>query len=174
MRPWKWLLATLGAAAALWAVVEFGLTWVLRRGSKPAVDATRRLMGRVVNPAVLWLGERVRLDQSVIHHVGRRSGREYATPVCTSSTPEGFVVPLAFGTDVDWLRNIRAAGEARLVTGGTTYRVLPEEIDADTALRLAGGRPGCDCWRTFRVQRFLLLRPEAARVDRRPSVGSRV
>jgi deazaflavin-dependent oxidoreductase (nitroreductase family) len=48
---------------------------------------------------------------AVIHHVGRRSGRPYRTPVVALHAGAGFVVPMTYGRDVDWARNIvRAHG----------------------------------------------------------------
>lgn len=112
-------------------------------------------------PALLWLSDRFHLDQSVVFHVGRKSGREYATPLCVSPVPGGFVVPAAFSPDVDWLANLRATPEARLVHEGVTYSVQAEVIDANEALRAAGGSPGCTCWQELRVQDYALLRPIA-------------
>ncbi|HVN84411.1 MAG TPA: nitroreductase family deazaflavin-dependent oxidoreductase [Candidatus Binatia bacterium] len=43
---------------------------------------------------------------AVIHHVGRKSGRQYRTPVLVFPTSAGFVIPLPYGRDVDWARNI--------------------------------------------------------------------
>jgi hypothetical protein len=45
-----------------------------------------------------------------IHYTGRRSGREYATPVWAVPTPEGFLISLPFREDADWLKNVLAAG----------------------------------------------------------------
>jgi hypothetical protein len=42
---------------------------------------------------------------SVIWHRGRRSGKEYAIPVVVKPIEEGFIVPLPYGEDVDWLKN---------------------------------------------------------------------
>jgi hypothetical protein len=47
---------------------------------------------------------------AVLRHKGRRSGREYATPVTAEPTEGGFVKPLTYGQGVDWLKNIRVAG----------------------------------------------------------------
>lgn len=47
---------------------------------------------------------------ALIHHVGRRSGRRYTTPVNAFVTDDGFVIALTYGPDVDWWRNILAAG----------------------------------------------------------------
>ena len=94
-----------------------------------------------------------------MYHRGRKSGREYATPLCVSSTSDGFIVPAAFGADADWFRNLRVSSEARMTTGGATFHVRPEVIDADEALRSAGGTPGCPCWRSLRVEQFVRLKP---------------
>ena len=65
---------------------------------------------------------------------GRRSGRSYATPVVADRVTDGFIIPLPYGTGVDWLRNVLAAGRAAVTVGGQTYDVVePEIIDAATA-----------------------------------------
>lgn len=138
-----------------------GFTYILRSKPKRTLGLVRKLFGRVLNPLLLWLADRFHLDQSVVFHVGRRSGREYATPLCVSPIRDGFIVPAAFGPEADWLANLRATPEARLVHEGVTYSVQAEVIDADEALRAAGGSPGCLCWQEFRVQDYALLRPIA-------------
>lgn len=60
---------------------------------------------------------------SLIRHVGRRSGRAYETPVILARVPEGFVAELTYGEDVNWFRNIVAAGGCVVVFGGEEYRV---------------------------------------------------
>ena len=47
-------------------------------------------------------------------HVGRRSGREYATPVTAFPLGDGFVIALLYGdlATVDWCRNVIAAAHA--------------------------------------------------------------
>jgi deazaflavin-dependent oxidoreductase (nitroreductase family) len=74
---------------------------------------------------------------SVIHHTGRRSGKAYATPIVAERFAGGFVAPLPYGTRVDWLRNVLAAGGASVSSHGETYDVVhPEVIDAPAAMRL--------------------------------------
>jgi deazaflavin-dependent oxidoreductase (nitroreductase family) len=60
---------------------------------------------------------------SLIRHVGRRSGRTYETPVVLARVPEGFVAELTYGENVNWFRNIEAAGGCVVVFGGEDYRV---------------------------------------------------
>jgi deazaflavin-dependent oxidoreductase (nitroreductase family) len=65
----------------------------------------------ILNPVVRALAGRRHFPLfAVIRHRGRRSGRWYATPVAARPTPEGFVVPLTFGNQADWFRNLEAAG----------------------------------------------------------------
>src|SRR5512143_1128499 len=48
---------------------------------------------------------------AVLHHVGRTSVRSYRTPVVAFRSDAGFVIPMTYGRDVDWARNIvRAHG----------------------------------------------------------------
>jgi deazaflavin-dependent oxidoreductase (nitroreductase family) len=46
---------------------------------------------------------------ATLHHVGRRSGRRYRTPIMAFGTPRGFVIALTYGPEVQWLRNLEAA-----------------------------------------------------------------
>ncbi|MEV5829619.1 nitroreductase family deazaflavin-dependent oxidoreductase [Spirillospora sp. NPDC052242] len=87
----------------------------------PMPRAFRRV-GRAVNPVALPLARRLP-PLAVVEHVGRRSGRPYRTPVQAFRTESGWVVALAYGDDVDWVRNLLAAGGGHLVRGGRRYRL---------------------------------------------------
>ena len=72
---------------------------------------------------------------AVVRHIGRRSGRTYTTPIIVASLGADVVVALTYGPNVDWYRNLRAAGHAILRWQGRTYTVEePQEIDPTTAL----------------------------------------
>lgn len=58
----------------------------------------------VLNPPMRLPAGRKHWYASVIRHIGRRSGKAYATPVVAERVPDGFVIPLPYGADVDWLR----------------------------------------------------------------------
>ena len=73
----------------------------------------------------------------VVHHVGRKSGRSFRTPVLAFSIEEGVLTPLPYGTDTDWVLNVLAAGEAELEALGSRRAVEnPRVVDAETALEL--------------------------------------
>jgi deazaflavin-dependent oxidoreductase (nitroreductase family) len=72
---------------------------------------------------------------SLLRHHGRTSGRTYETPIVPFAADDGFVIALPYGTDTDWLKNVRASGSAELVTGGHTYTVERPEIIAVGAMK---------------------------------------
>ncbi|BDB43440.1 MULTISPECIES: nitroreductase [Mycobacterium] len=118
-------------------------------------DAVRQLNKRVTNPLSMALAGRRYWYASVIRHTGRNSGRRYQTPVVVITTPDKILVPLPYGTGVDWLRNVLAAGSATVVTKGRTVEVVqPRVIDAATA---EPQLPGWWRWitRTVDVDNFL-------------------
>jgi len=67
----------------------------------------------------------------LILHRGRRSGREYRTPVQVFQARDGFIVALTYGADTDWLRNIQAAGGGLLRTRGLTFQVSEPRLYHD-------------------------------------------
>jgi deazaflavin-dependent oxidoreductase (nitroreductase family) len=71
---------------------------------------------------------------SLVYHVGRRSGKEYATPVM-AVLRDGFIyIPLTYGPDTDWYLNIQAAGLCRVKIEGKIYSTNhPELVDAAAA-----------------------------------------
>jgi hypothetical protein len=58
-----------------------------------------------------------------VQHVGRRSGKTYETPIIVSRVADGFVIELTYGPDVDWHKNVLAAGGCTLVWHGQPYRI---------------------------------------------------
>ncbi|MCX2928960.1 nitroreductase/quinone reductase family protein [Mycobacterium sp. CVI_P3] len=86
----------------------------------------------LLNPVMLRLAGSRYWYASVVHHVGRRSGKEYATPVVADRVGDHFLIPLPYGTQVDWLRNILAAKRARITSKGRPYEVTSPAIVAAT------------------------------------------
>ncbi len=116
---------------------------------KPLLNAVRSSNRHLLNPLVLRLAGHKHWYAAAIRHTGRRSGKQYATPVVAERFPNGFVIPLAYGTRVDWLQNILAAGRATISSQGKSYDVVqPEIIDAAAAL------PLLKSWRQRTFQQF--------------------
>ena len=58
------------------------------------------------------------LPFAIVHHVGRRSGCRYRTPVVAFGSSAGLVIPMTYGRDVDWARNMVRANGAEVERGG--------------------------------------------------------
>ena len=79
---------------------------------------------------------------AVILHRGRRSGRAYRTPLLAFRRERKLVVALLYGTESDWLRNLRAGG-GQVVRKGRAFPVPAPEVVAvseagDLLARLSG------------------------------------
>ena len=95
-----------------------------------------RLNRRVTNPALRPVAGRLPYFGVVLHR-GRTTGRIYRTPVNAFPHGDGFVIALTYGREVDWVKNVIAAGECRLIHRGRAFnlvdpRVLPlrEDVQA--------------------------------------------
>ncbi len=65
---------------------------------------------------------------AMVHHVGRRSGNPYRTPVVAFPSDSGFVIPMTYGRDVDWGRNLVAADGGTVEQFGRRYRLRAARI----------------------------------------------
>ena len=99
------------------------------------VQTLLRLGTRLLNPLILSLAGSQHLPMfAVIHHRGRRSGRSYSTPLGARPTADGFIIPLTFGKQADWFRNVQAAGGCVIRWKDADYpQIEPEIIDWATA-----------------------------------------
>ena len=99
-------------------------------------DRIRHFNKRTFNPWILKSAGGDRSPFAVVGHVGRRSGKAYATPVIVRPVKDGFVFALTYGPDVDWYRNIQAAGRCSLRWRGETYGMeQPETLAVEAGLR---------------------------------------
>lgn len=101
---------------------------------------------RFLNPLTLRLaGHGSMVD---LEHVGRSSGRTFHTPLMAFRDGGIVTVALTYGTDVQWLKNVTAAGGCRMRLGGRWLALgAPRDVEPDTGLS-----------RTPNPQRLLLRR----------------
>jgi deazaflavin-dependent oxidoreductase (nitroreductase family) len=72
---------------------------------------------------------------AMIEHRGRRTGRSFTTPVFAFEHDGMVTVALTYGSEVQWLANVRAAGGCRLTHRGRRLQLgAPTMIDAETGL----------------------------------------
>jgi deazaflavin-dependent oxidoreductase (nitroreductase family) len=144
-------------------------------GAQPAMPATSAVvrpsrfvravfapMTRILNPVIVKLaGRRHVRFAAQIRHTGRRSGRQYVTPASARLAGDTFVIPLTFGNQSDWSRNVRAAGGCSIRLNGVDHRaVQPRLATREQALREA--RPAFNpveraMFRMLGIRQFLLL-----------------
>jgi deazaflavin-dependent oxidoreductase (nitroreductase family) len=88
------------------------------------------------NGITLKISGTERSSWGLLTHVGRRSGRVYQTSLGTNTYGDGFLLPLGYGPQTDWYRNLMAAGACTLTWKGRTYQLeRPELISGPEAMR---------------------------------------
>jgi deazaflavin-dependent oxidoreductase (nitroreductase family) len=92
-------------------------------------------LNRVVRHIAPWMP-----GLGLVVHRGRRSGRQYQTPVELFPAEGGVIIALTYGQDTDWLKNIQAAGAGELRTRGRRLRVESPRVYRDEERK--GIRPG--------------------------------
>ena len=89
---------------------------------------------RVLNPVALLVAGRVP-GFAILTHVGRRTGRRYRTPLMVFRRGDSYVVALGSGADVQWVRNVVAAGGGELEMRGRIVEVTEPRIWRDPSMR---------------------------------------
>ena len=77
---------------------------------------------KMLNPLVGRLSGRRHIPMAQLHHIGRRSGRSYLTSVGARVGGGVVLIPLTFGNQSDWARNVYAAGQCSLHVNGYRFR----------------------------------------------------
>jgi deazaflavin-dependent oxidoreductase (nitroreductase family) len=123
------------------------LSGPIRRLAKPLGPIARPVAGTRWFP--LW---------AILRHTGRTSGKAYATPVVALRTRDGFIVPLPFGDETQWAKNLFAAGGGSIHSAGLEHEIDdPRVIEGAEAaahlpplVRFISGRLG--------LRQFVLVR----------------
>jgi deazaflavin-dependent oxidoreductase (nitroreductase family) len=101
-------------------------------GLVPPSRFVRIVMGpmtRPLNPLIVKAAGRRHFGMAAqIRHTGRRSGRSYTTPASARISGDVAVIPLTFGSQSDWSRNVRAAGGCSIRLNGRDYDLTQPEL----------------------------------------------
>jgi deazaflavin-dependent oxidoreductase (nitroreductase family) len=65
---------------------------------------------------------------AVIVHKGRKSGREYRTPVLAHKSGQRLGIVLFYSEDTDWVRNVLAAGGAGVRRAGRSGKLTGARV----------------------------------------------
>jgi deazaflavin-dependent oxidoreductase (nitroreductase family) len=84
------------------------------------------VINRILGPLASWAP-----GMAIVIHVGRKSHREYRTPVMVFRRCNQFVIALTYGRESQWVQNVVAANGCRLEAGGRTLRLALPRIFHD-------------------------------------------
>ena len=86
-------------------------------------------LNKVTRPLAQWLP-----GLGVVIHRGRKTGRQYRTPVNVFPRPgDRYVLALTYGPDTDWVKNVMAAGGCELLTRGKHLELTAPRLFHDEA-----------------------------------------
>ena len=71
----------------------------------------------------------------ILTYPGRKSGKMYRTPMNVFRRGDGYVMALTYGSDVDWVKNVVAAGGCELRTMRRDIRLVDPELFIDPQQR---------------------------------------
>ncbi|MBS1690978.1 MAG: nitroreductase family deazaflavin-dependent oxidoreductase [Actinobacteria bacterium] len=133
-RPFKAVILLAAIALAAVGTIAVAIRWQIT----PVLTAVRKFNRGFTNPRALRVAGSESSSTGIIHHVGRRSGRSYRTPITALRVGDGFVIALPYGTNADWVRNVLASGGALIETAGqqsmTRNPVIVPTADVSAAL----------------------------------------
>jgi len=124
------LLLVLTATVTLYVLLALAIVGIVRDNKR-----LRAKVLKAYNAVVLPIAGKRLSPYVLLKHTGRRSGRAYMTPLGAFPFGDGFALPLPYGADVDWCRNVIASGHAILKRQGREYDLeRPELIPMNAAL----------------------------------------
>ena len=90
---------------------------------------------RVINPITRRFAGSVP-GFAMLTHTGRSSGRTYSTPINVFKRGDHYLFALTYSSDVQWVKNIFAAGSVEMRTRGRDIHLVEPELIVDPELRL--------------------------------------
>lgn len=113
---------------------------------------TTNVFNRLTRPIAGWLP-----GFGLLVYRGRKSGKAYRTPMNVFKHGDEYVLALTYGSDVQWVKNVLAAGGTELVTRGRTIRLVDPELFVDSK-RASMPQPVRFFLGLMRVTEFMRLR----------------
>jgi deazaflavin-dependent oxidoreductase (nitroreductase family) len=65
---------------------------------------------------------------AIVIHKGRKSGKEFRTPLNAFATNDGFAIALTYGPETDWVKNVLAAGGCAIEYRGRTIQLTDPRL----------------------------------------------
>lgn len=124
----KVLAVVVGVIVVLEIAETVLMTWGVRSGNSRVIRLVTWYHKHVTNPVMVRFFSGRSAHAALLHHVGRRSGKAYLTPLTAHRSEDTIIVPLPYGTDVDWLRNLQAAGQGVVELEGRSFTIDEVEV----------------------------------------------
>ena len=124
--------------------------------TRTRLEVIRPFTTRVVNPLTRLVAGRLP-GFAILHQRGRRSGRTHDTPMNVFRAGDAYVIALTYGSRVDWVRNVLAAGGCTMTTRGRRVRLVDPTLIVDPDRRLVP-QPVRAFLGLLRVTEFLRMR----------------
>lgn len=168
----RFVLQLTSAVLAVATTSAVGFLLMMRARVPVVQTAVRRMNRRFINPRQLQTAGQRGAAAAVVHHVGRRSGTSYRTPVVAVPIDGGFAIALPYGPTTDWARNVLAAGTAVVEHEGQTF-----DVGRPTVLSGRGADAAFDdrerrIHRLFGIDDVLRLDAEVSAADHEPTIAS--
>jgi len=137
----KTIAAVVGAAVGVVIIDQVIESVLMMRAFRTGDPRAMRLLmsyhKHVTNPVMVRFFSGRSKHSALLRHVGRRSGNAYATPLTAHRSEDTIIVPLPYGADTDWLRNVEAAGQCVVELEGRSFDVdEPEVVSIDEVMPL--------------------------------------
>lgn len=111
---------------------------------------------RVVNPLTRRFAGRLP-GFGLLTYKGRTSGRTYHTPMNVFKRGDDYLFALTYGSDVQWVKNVVAAGGCEIRVRGRDVRLVDPQLFVDPTCALMP-TPVRQFLRLNRVSEFLRMR----------------
>ncbi len=96
----------------------------------------RRVATRFVDPVLRPVAGKLPAF-AILQHRGRSTGTLYRTPINVFRRGDTYLFFLTYGSDVQWVKNVLAAGGCVIETRGRTVELVDPELITDPELRPA-------------------------------------
>lgn len=96
----------------------------------PAPRWLARVNHHILNPFTRPVAGRVP-GYGIVVQKGRKTGREYRTPVMAFRRPGRVIIPLTYGRQSQWVRNVIASGGCQFINRGETLGLIQPRVYHD-------------------------------------------
>ena len=123
----------------------------------PIPNRIRYFNKRFLNRLSIKIAGAAHSPIAAVEHVGRKSGKRYRTPVMVERLEHGFMFALTYGPEVDWYRNLLAAGKCTLFWNGGKYQLENlQTVSTDSGVR-AFPSPANLILKTVHIEHFFKM-----------------